>query len=169
MRCGWRRARGVAGLAAGAVIGSALHLGIQVPGLIRFGFRWQPILDARNPAVRQVARIWAARARSGRLSSDTGGNHQPGLPAGTGPGQALEWGWDAMQLPETIIGTAFGLVVFPTLADLAMRRDQDGLRRTPPSIRLANKGTSGNARAMVSSSLSAWGASIKITSAPAAR
>ena len=49
-----------------------------------------------------------------------------------GPGRvsALEWGWDAMQLPETIIGTAFGLVAFPTLAELAARRDQDGLRRT---------------------------------------
>jgi putative peptidoglycan lipid II flippase len=35
-----------------------------------------------------------------------------------------------MQLPETIIGTAFGLVAFPTLAELAARRDPDGLRRT---------------------------------------
>ena len=35
-----------------------------------------------------------------------------------------------MQLPETIIGTAFGLVAFPTLAELAARGDQAGLRRT---------------------------------------
>ena len=122
---------GVAGLAAGAVIGSALHLGIQVPGLIRFGFRWQPILDARNPAVRQVARLMGPRVL------DLGVFHltlvaTTNLASRLGPGRvsALEWGWDAMQLPETIIGTAFGLVVFPTLADLAARRDQDGLRRT---------------------------------------
>jgi putative peptidoglycan lipid II flippase len=43
---------------------------------------------------------------------------------------SLEWGWDAMQLPETIIGTAFGLVAFPTLAGLAAQGDRDGLRRT---------------------------------------
>ena len=43
---------------------------------------------------------------------------------------ALEWGWDAMQLPETIIGTAFGLVAFPTLAELAARHDLAGLRHT---------------------------------------
>ena len=122
---------GVAGLAAGAVIGSALHLGIQVPGLIRFGFRWQPILDARNPAVRQVARLMGPRVL------DLGVFHltlvaTTNLASRLGPGRvsALEWGWDAMQLPETIIGTAFGLVVFPTLAELAARRDQDGLRRT---------------------------------------
>jgi putative peptidoglycan lipid II flippase len=49
-----------------------------------------------------------------------------------GPGSvsALEWGWDAMQLPETIIGTAFGLVALPTLSDLAARGDVDGLRST---------------------------------------
>ena len=49
-----------------------------------------------------------------------------------GPGSvsALEWGWDAMQLPETLIGTAFGLVAFPTLAELAASGDLAGLRRT---------------------------------------
>ena len=49
---------------------------------------------------------------------------------GSGSVSALEWGWDAMQLPETVIGTAFGLVAFPTLADLAARGDREGLRRT---------------------------------------
>jgi putative peptidoglycan lipid II flippase len=49
---------------------------------------------------------------------------------GAGSVSALEWGWDAMQLPETIIGTAFGLVALPTLADLAARGDLAGLRAT---------------------------------------
>lgn len=35
-----------------------------------------------------------------------------------------------MRLPETLIGTAFGLVAFPTLAELAARGDLAGLRRT---------------------------------------
>ena len=49
---------------------------------------------------------------------------------GHGSVSALEWGWGAMQLPETVIGTAFGLVAFPTLAELAARRDLAGLRGT---------------------------------------
>ncbi len=49
---------------------------------------------------------------------------------GAGSVSALQWGWDAMQLPETIIGTAFGLVAFPTLAELAAEGNRDGLRRT---------------------------------------
>lgn len=35
-----------------------------------------------------------------------------------------------MQLPETVIGTAFGIVVFPTLAELAARNDLAGLSKT---------------------------------------
>ena len=122
---------GVAGLAAGAVLGSALHLAIQVPGLIRYGFRWQPLLDARNPAVRRVARLMGPRVLDlavFHLSLLATTN----LASRLGPGRisALEWGWDAMQLPETIIGTAFGLVAFPTMAELAARQDRDGLRHT---------------------------------------
>ena len=58
--------------------------------------------------------------------------HMINLASRLGPGgvSSLEWGWDAMQLPETLIGTAFGLVAFPTLAELAARGDLAGLRRT---------------------------------------
>jgi len=43
---------------------------------------------------------------------------------------AYEYGWRLMQFPETIIGTALGITVFPTLADLASSEDREGLRRT---------------------------------------
>jgi len=49
---------------------------------------------------------------------------------GAGSLSALEWGWDFMQLPETVIGTAFGLVALPTLSDLAARGEIVGLRNT---------------------------------------
>jgi putative peptidoglycan lipid II flippase len=122
---------GLRGLAIGAVIGSALHLAIQVPGLIRYGFRWWPVLGAPRGAIRRVAWLMGPRVL------DLGVFHltllvTTNLASRLGPGRvsALEWGWDAMQLPETIIGTAFGLVAFPTLAELAARGDRDALRHT---------------------------------------
>jgi putative peptidoglycan lipid II flippase len=122
---------GVRGLAAGAVIGAALHLAIKIPGLIRFGFRWRPILDTGDGAVRKVAVLLGPRVL------DLGVFHLTLLATtnlasrlGSGSVSALEWGWDAMQLPETVIGTAFGLVAFPTLADLAARGDRAGLAAT---------------------------------------
>jgi putative peptidoglycan lipid II flippase len=50
------------------------------------------------------------------------------LPAGSI--SAYEYGWRLMQFPETIIGTALGLAVFPTLAERANAGDREGLRAT---------------------------------------
>jgi putative peptidoglycan lipid II flippase len=122
---------GVRGLAMGAVVGAALHLAVKIPGLVRYGFRWWPVLDLHSPAVRRVAVLMGPRVL------DLGVFHltllvTTNLASRLGPGSisSLEWGWGAMQLPETIIGTAFGLVAFPTLADLATRGDLAGLRTT---------------------------------------
>ena len=122
---------GVYGLAAGAVIGSVLHLAVKIPGLIHYGFRWWPALDLRSPAVRRVAILMGPRVLDlgmFHLTLLVTTNLASRLDAGSV--SALEWGWDAMQLPETIIGTAIGLVAFPTLAELAARRDIAGLRNT---------------------------------------
>jgi len=146
---------GIRGLAVGAVLGSLLHLGTKIPGLARHGFRWRPSLHADEPAQDSPTEHTAAPIRAtdgsqprrgplGRLVVlmvprvlDLGVFHltllvTTNLASRLGPGSvsALEWGWDAMQLPETIIGTAFGLVAFPTMAELGARGDLDGLRRT---------------------------------------
>ncbi|UCC64612.1 MAG: murein biosynthesis integral membrane protein MurJ [Anaerolineae bacterium] len=122
---------GVRGLALGAVVGAVLHLAVKVPGLVHYGFRWWPTVDLRNPAVRRVAILMGPRVL------DLGVFHLTLLVTtnlasrlGAGSISALEWGWDAMQLPETVIGTAFGLVALPTLADLAARGDVRSLRST---------------------------------------
>jgi putative peptidoglycan lipid II flippase len=122
---------GVRGLAIGAVIGASLHLAVKIPGLIYYGFVWSPVLDAGSNAVRRVAVLMGPRIL------DLGVFHLTLLATtnlasrlGAGSVSALEWGWDAMQIPETLIGTAFGLVAFPTLADLAAQDDIAGLRHT---------------------------------------
>ncbi|HHB90819.1 MAG TPA: murein biosynthesis integral membrane protein MurJ [Anaerolineae bacterium] len=122
---------GVRGLAVGAVLGAALHLGIKVPALLHFGFRWFPILGWQDPAVRRVGVLLGPRVLDlavFQLTLVLMTNLASRLTAGSV--SALEWGWDAMQLPETIIGTAFGLVAFPTLAELAAREDREGLKTT---------------------------------------
>lgn len=122
---------GVRGLALGAVVGAILHLAVKIPGLVHYGFHWWPVFDLGRYAVRRVLVLMGPRVL------DLGVFHltllaTTNLASRLDPGSvaALEWGWDAMQLPETIIGTAFGLVAFPTLADLAAQGDVAGLRRT---------------------------------------
>lgn len=122
---------GVMGLAMGAILGAALHLAVKIPALLYFGFRWWPVLDVHHPGVRRVAVLVGPRIL------DLGVFHltliaMTNLASRLDPGSVtgLEWGWDAMQLPETLIGTACGIVAFPTLAALAAAGDVAGLRRT---------------------------------------
>lgn len=122
---------GVRGLAVGAILGALLHLGVQVPGLLRYGFRWRPVLGLRSRAVRRVGVLMGPRVLDlavFHLMLLVTTNLASRLEAGSV--SALEWGWGFMQLPETVIGTAFGLVALPTLSDLAHRGDVAGLRGT---------------------------------------
>jgi putative peptidoglycan lipid II flippase len=43
---------------------------------------------------------------------------------------ALDYGWDLMQMPQTIIGSAIGIVLFPTLSEFAAKGDMVALRQT---------------------------------------
>lgn len=52
---------GVIGLAWGVILGSLLHLLIQIPTLLRLGGRYSPILDIKNPQVLEVARLMGPR------------------------------------------------------------------------------------------------------------
>ncbi len=120
---------GIFGLAWGGLAGTVGHFLIQVPGLIRYRARWRPTL--RHPDLRAVLTLMGPRVLglgatylNFVLPTFLGSR----LPAGAI--SAYEYGWRLMQFPETIIGTALGLTVFPTLAELANAGDREGLRRT---------------------------------------
>ena len=120
---------GVYGIAYGAVIGAAAHLLIQVPGLIAYGMQWRPRLDLRDPDLRGVIRLMIPRAIGlGLLNINLLVAISLASQLGTGAASAYSWGWALMQLPETLIGTAMGVVIFPTLATLSAAGDRVGKR-----------------------------------------
>jgi putative peptidoglycan lipid II flippase len=120
---------GVHGIAIGAVMGAALHLGIQVPGLIRFKASWKAALGWQNPMLWKVIRLMLPRvAGLGVFSLNFVIMNNIASRLGTGSVAALDWGWRLMQIPQTLIGTAMGTVIFPTLAAFSEIGDQDGKR-----------------------------------------
>ncbi len=120
---------GVYGIAYGAVLGAALHLGIQIPGLLRVKARWTPILDWRDPTLRRIIRLMLPRiAGLGVFQLNFIVMNNIASRLGEGSVSALSWGWRLMQIPQTLIGTAMGVVIFPTLAALSERGDADGKR-----------------------------------------
>lgn len=121
---------GIYGLVYGVILGAALHLAIQIPGLVHYGFRWTPALDWRHPRVRQVALLMGPRLLTVAaiqcifIATD---NFASGV--GEGAVTAVLYGWTIMQLPETVIGTAVGTALLPTLSELASRNDHANLKR----------------------------------------
>jgi len=52
---------GIMGLAYGVVFGAFMHLGIQIPSVLRVGFRYQRILDFKHPGVRKIGALMVPR------------------------------------------------------------------------------------------------------------
>lgn len=122
---------GVYGLMWGAIAGAAGHLLIQVPGLIRYRMRYYPVLGWGDSGLRQVARLMGPRILTlGVIQANFLVIFNLASRLGEGSVSALDYGWDLMQMPQTIIGSAIGIVLFPTMSALAAQGDLAGLRQT---------------------------------------
>ncbi len=108
---------GVYGIAWGAVIGALMHMGIQIPGLLHYRMRWQPVLGWRDPTLRRVIVLMMPRvAGLGVVGFNALVLNNIASRMGSGAVSAFDWGYRLMNIPETLIGSAMGFVVFPTLA-----------------------------------------------------
>ncbi len=120
---------GVNGVAVGAVLGAAMHFGIQIPGLIYFRAQWRPQFGFNDPILWRIIRLMLPRiAGLGVFSVNFIIMNNIASRLGVGSVSALSWGWRLMQIPQTLIGTAMGTVIFPTLAALSELGDEDGKR-----------------------------------------
>jgi putative peptidoglycan lipid II flippase len=119
---------GIHGLVYGTIIGAALFLIIQVPGLVKYRFRWIPKINISNPGVRKVLIMMGPRVltmffiQSIFIAQD---NLASRLVEGTVA--ALVYGWLFMQVPESLIGTAIGTALLPTISEQAARDDREAL------------------------------------------
>jgi len=123
---------GVHGLVYGVILGAALHLGIQIPGLIRYKFKWTPSIDIHNAELREVLRIIGPRLLTMfmiQLMFIARDNFASRLDQ-VGAISALTYGWMIMQVPETLLGTAIATALLPTLSQFAARADRHSFRLT---------------------------------------
>ncbi len=122
---------GVYGLVYGIILGSALFLAIQIPGMIRYEFRWTPAINLHHPGVQQVLHLLAPRILTVfciQLVFLAQDNIASRLAIGTV--SALVYGWLFMQVPETLIGTALGTALLPTISEQITRQDWDAFRQS---------------------------------------
>jgi len=122
---------GLYGMVYGVIIGAGLHLLIQVPGLIRFKFRWQPAIGLRTPGVvRVLILLWPRVLTMACIQAYYVARDSFGSRFGTVGVGALNLGWTIQQVPETVIGTAIAIALLPTLAEFVNAGQVDTFRDT---------------------------------------
>ena len=116
---------GVHGLVYGVILGAILHLSIQIPGLVKYKFRWNPAIDVRHTGVIEVLKVVGPRLLTMffiQLMFIARDNFASRLGL-IGAASSLTYGWMIMQVPETLIGTAIATAILPTLAEHAARKE----------------------------------------------
>jgi len=122
---------GIHGLVYGTIIGAVMFLGVQIPGLFHFGFRWTPKINLRDPGVQQVLTVLGPRVLTVffiQLVFIVQDNIASRLAAGSIT--ALVYGWLFSQVPESLIGTAIGTALLPTMSEQAAREDDTAFQNT---------------------------------------
>ena len=122
---------GVYGLVYGSIIGAAMFLLIQLPGLVMYKFHWTPAIDLHNTGVRKVLVLMGPRVLTVLfiqlvfIASDS-------IASWLVPGaiSALVYGWLFMQVPETLVGTTIGVVLLPTISEQMARDQVDAFRQS---------------------------------------
>ncbi|HET7011850.1 MAG TPA: murein biosynthesis integral membrane protein MurJ [Anaerolineales bacterium] len=127
----WSPQLGVHGLAWGTVLGAALHLAVQLPGLRGKTPQFTPGLGLDNPEVRQVGRLMVPRllgAAAVEINFLVNTIIASGQPEGslTSLNQALM----IMLMPQMVIAQALAIAAFPTFSAQVARLEWDALRRT---------------------------------------
>ncbi len=122
---------GVRGMAVGVVIGAALHLLIQLPGLLHYGARYTPTLGLADPGVREVGRLMAPRMLGTAITQlNFIVNNSLASELGTGAVSAINYAWLLMLLPQGVFAQAVGTAAFPTFAAQAARGERAEMRST---------------------------------------
>lgn len=116
---------GVYGLAYGVVLGALLHLVVQIPGMLRFGFSYIPSFGLNDKGVQRVLYLMGPRILTVLaiqimfLARDNVASH-----LSSGSVTALTYGYFILQVPETLIGTAIATALLPTLSQFAERKEK---------------------------------------------
>jgi len=126
---------GVDGLVYGVLIGSVLYFLIQIPGLIIYQFKWTPSAKFNDPDVRKILTMLGPRVTSMLfyqltfIARDNIASHLT-----LGSVTALTYGWMILQVPETLIGTAIGTALLPTLSEYIAKNDLKSFKQTIQNV-----------------------------------
>ncbi|PIZ94807.1 MAG: murein biosynthesis integral membrane protein MurJ [Candidatus Magasanikbacteria bacterium CG_4_10_14_0_2_um_filter_37_12] len=113
---------GVPGLAYGVVLGTLLHILIQIPTLYKHGFKYQPLFEYKNIFVKKIGKLMIPRT----LGMATGQFNLLAITViastlGAGSIAIFNLANNLQYFPIGIIGISFAVAAFPTLSQLVSK------------------------------------------------
>jgi putative peptidoglycan lipid II flippase len=121
----------IAGIAIATVLGGIGQIAVQWPALRKEGFRYRPILDFRDPDVREILRLMGpgtlglAAVQINVLVNTSLATTEP-----QGAVSWLQYAFRLMYLPIGLFGVSIATAALPDLSKHAAAADRDAMRRT---------------------------------------
>lgn len=110
-------ALGVYGLVLGVILGSALHLLVQLPAVVSLGYRYRFYFDYRNPVIKKIFKIMVPRSLSlgvGQINLFVITSVASTLAAGSLT--IFNFATNIQSIFFGLIGVSFGVAAFPTIS-----------------------------------------------------
>ena len=109
---------GYIGLAYGVVLGAFLHMLIQIPSVLAFGYRYRLHINLRHPALKKMALLMIPRTLGIAVSQiNIVINTVIASTLAVGSVAVFNLADNLQSLPISLFGISFAVAVFPTLAE----------------------------------------------------
>ncbi|MGH9373499.1 MAG: murein biosynthesis integral membrane protein MurJ, partial [Vicinamibacterales bacterium] len=124
----------VTAVAVGTLLGGVGQVVVQWPVLRREGFRYRPVLDVRDPELRQVLRMMVPGTLGvAAVNINVLVNTYLATGEGQGPVSWLGYAFRLMYLPIGLFGVSIATAALPDVSRHAAAEDRPSIRRTVSS------------------------------------
>jgi putative peptidoglycan lipid II flippase len=127
----------IVGMGFGVVFGGLLQLGVQVPSLVRSGFRFRPHLNFSHPGLRRIFLLMGPAILGNSavqinvlVNTYFAASIVDPLRGVNGPVSWLGYAFRFMQLPIGLFGVAIATATLPAISKSAASKDVDEFRET---------------------------------------
>lgn len=115
----------------GSLLGGVLQFAVQVPGVLKLGYRWRPILDWKDPGFRKILRLMTPAVLGLSVTQiNLFVNTLLGSFLPQGSVTYLYYGNRIMQLPLGVFGVAIATALLPISSGHLARGEKDQFVRT---------------------------------------
>ena len=119
----------IVAIAVGALLGGMGQVALQVPALLREGFRYRATLDPSDPGLRHILRLMGPGTLAGAaVQINLLVNMVLATGQGTGAVSWLGYAFRVMYLPIGLFGVSIASATLPVVSRHAAREDIDGIR-----------------------------------------